>query len=285
MLDLIKDLKLNKSRNDVSIKETSDELNITFNNDEELNILIDWSSLDKKDTYVFNFNSDKKVSIIEIDSSNSKVIYNLNDYANVNHSIACLNKGNVSNYEVNLENGAFYEGALADFSCGNKSFKVNCSLNKPEGKVLWHLSSLATLDDKKDFDISINHYAKHTFAKMENYGVCENDASMNFLGISKIHKGAKTSATHQSAKIMVFDPNCKAKASPSLCIDENDVEASHAAVVGQINEEHIFYLTSRGIKEEEAKKLITLGYLNPILGYFNDEEILSKIKDSIDRRF
>lgn len=282
MLNLV---NLKDSRNDVTFKNTSDELIVDFNNNEELNILINWSKLETKKTYIFNFSSLKKVSITEIGNAQGKVIYNLNDYAYVNHSIACLEEGNTSNYEINLETGAYYQGALADFSYGAKSFKVNCSLNKPEGKVMWHLSSLATLNDKKDFDVSINHYAPHTYAKMENYGVVENDASMNFLGISKIHKGAKTSSTHQSAKIMVFDPNCKAKASPSLCIDENDVEASHAAVVGQINEDHIFYLTSRGIKEEEAKKLITLGYLNPIMGYFNDEEILAKIKDSIDRRF
>lgn len=285
MLDLIQDLKLNKTRNDVIFQETSSQLVVNFKNEEELNILIDWSKVETKEEYVFNFSSVKKVSIIEIGNPNGKVVYNIMDYALVSHSLASLEEGNVSNYEVNLETGAYYEGALADFSIGNKSFKVICNLNKVESKVMWHLSSLATLNDKKDFDISINHYAPHTYAKMENYGVVENDASMNFLGISKIHKGAKTSATHQSAKIMVFDANCKAKASPSLCIDENDVEASHAAVVGQINEDHIFYLTSRGIKEEEAKKLITLGYLNPILGYFNNEEILNKIKDSIDRRF
>lgn len=284
MLDLVKDLK-NSSRNDVSFVVTENEEIITFNNDEDLFVLVDYKELEQKENYVFNFVSKHKVSIIEINNSSSKVTFNLSEYSFVNHSIAFLDEGDSSNYEVNLSLGATYEGALADFSYGNENVKVTCNLNERDSKVLWHLSSLATLDDKKEFDISINHYAPHTYAKMENYGVNENRASMNFLGVSKIHKGAKASATHQSAKIMVFDADCKAKASPSLCIDENDVEASHAAVVGQINEDHIFYLTSRGIKEEEAKKLITLGYLNPILNYFNDEQILSSIKETIDRRF
>ncbi len=284
MLDLVKDLK-NSSRNDVRFDFNEKEEIITFSNKEDLFILVDYSKMEQKENYVFNFASKNKVSIIEINSSSCKVTFNLAEYSCLNHSIAFLEEGKNVTYEINLSSGANYEGALADFSYGNENVKVTCSLNGRDSKALWHLSSLATNDDKKEFDISINHYAPHTYAKMENYGVNENRASMNFLGVSKIHKGAKTSATHQSAKIMVFDEECKAKASPSLCIDENDVEASHAAVVGQINEDHIFYLTSRGIKEEEAKKLITLGYLNPILNYFNDEQILSSIKETIDRRF
>ena len=53
---------------------------------------------------------------------------------------------------------------------------------------------------------------------------------------------------------MVFDNECVAIAKPILKIDENDIEANHAAVVGKINDEHLFYLTSRGISETEAKE-------------------------------
>ena len=69
-----------------------------------------------------------------------------------------------------------------------------------------------------------------------------------------------------------------------MCIDENDVEASHAAVVGKINEEHIFYLCSRGLGEEEAKRLITLGYLNPIIAYFDDQRIKEDIANAIIKK-
>ena len=60
--------------------------------------------------------------------------------------------------------------------------------------------------------------------------------------------------------------------------------ASHGAVVGKINDEHMFYLTSRGLSEETAKELITLGYLNPILDGFKDESIKEHISSLIERR-
>ena len=69
-----------------------------------------------------------------------------------------------------------------------------------------------------------------------------------------------------------------------LKIDENDIEASHAAVVGKINDEHLFYLTSRGISETEAKELITFGYLKPILLGFKEEQVKEHISSLIEGR-
>ena len=260
---------------------------ITFNvqtsNDEIIKIEWDKCTYDK---VTINFKGTGLVTLLELgDPDDILIEYNLDDYSRVNHSMASFGSNKIVNYQINLGEYSEYRGALADFSYSKKQFNFVCNLNKVYAKANWNLASLATEQDNKTFYVSFYHHARHTYAKMENYGVCENEASLNFFGTSSIERGAKTSATHQSAKIMVFDEKCKAKASPILCIDENDVEASHAAVVGQINEDHIFYLTSRGIPEDEAKKLITLGYLNPILNFFDDEETLNEIKNSIERRF
>ena len=56
-------------------------------------------------------------------------------------------------------------------------------------------------------------------------------------------KRALDSTMNKNAKIMVFDKACNAIAKPILKIDENDIAANHAAVVGKVNDEHLFYLT------------------------------------------
>ena len=233
-----------------------------------------------------NIKGSGQVSILET-CENNVIDYEINIFENakVHHSIAFFKDNNEAKYAVNMEKNPEYQGALADFSKGNNTLDFVCNLNGEYSKSNWNLACLACENDVKKMSVSFFHNAKHTYAKMENYGVCEDEGSIEFLGTSSINKGAKSSATHQNAKIMVFDPKCKAKANPVLCIDENDVEASHAAVVGQINEDHIFYLTSRGIEEETAKKLITLGYLNPILRFFNDESVLERMSENIDGRF
>lgn len=233
---------------------------------------------------IINILEGVKVDIMYNLNSSNHIQFNLEKNAILNLSIASFASNLNNQLEVNLKEASEFYGAFADFSNGKNEFDFVCNLKLNNAKAYWHLASLTKGSDQKNFDISFYHFDKNTYAKMDNYGVCEDQSLLSFLGTSRIFKGAKSSATHQNAKIMVFDKKCNAKASPTLCIDENDVLASHAAVVGQINEDHIFYLTSRGIDEIEAKKLITLGYLMPILDHFKNEEIKQLIKYNIETR-
>ena len=146
------------------------------------------------------------------------------------------------------------------------------------------LASLSANNDDKVINISINHIVGKTYGKVDNYGVCKDNGKLLFAGTSHIFEKASKSKTQQNAKIMVFDEASNAIAKPILKIDENDVEASHAAVVGKINDEHLFYLTSRGLSEADAKQLITFGYLKPILTGFSDENTRDYISSLIERR-
>ena len=149
---------------------------------------------------------------------------------------------------------------------------------------LFRLSSLSKKDNVKVIDVNFTHNSPNTESKMENYGVCRDASSLSFVGTSYIKKGSKQSIANQITKIMVFDRKCNASASPILRIDENDVSASHGASEGKINEDHLFYLMSRGLEEENAKRLITLGYLNPILPLIFDDEVRSEVEKVIIER-
>ena len=137
-------------------------------------------------------------------------------------------------------------------------------------------------DSRKVFDTSVWHMVGHTSGSMSNYGICRDESRLTFTGVSEIKKGAKGSSTRQAAKIIVFDPLCDGKCSPILNIDENDVTASHAAIVGKLNEDHLFYLMSRGLTMDESKRLITLGYLKPIETYFQSLSLKEKIDNAIE---
>ena len=185
---------------------------------------------------------------------------------------------------VNVKGNSKVEAYFADFSSQKVHFSFVGNLLENEATMNWHLSSLSASKDNKTFDISVNHIAPRTYARMDNYGVCKDDGKLVFFGVSTINNGSKGSKTHQNSKIMVFDALSNGIAKPILKIDENDIEASHAAVVGKINDEHLFYLTSRGLTEEAAKQLITFGYLKPIMNGFVEEEIKEEISSLIERR-
>lgn len=244
------------------------------------NILV---ALKSNDCVTLNVDSNANVLITEL-NENSTLNINLKDDASAKVSI--LSKNNVNNVKINanLDKNTEISMYFADFSTGKGKAKIEINLNKEGAVANWHLASLSATSDNKEFDVSIYHNSQLTYGHSDNYGVCKDDAKLVFSGISSIIKGAIKSKTNQNAKIMVFDKNSIAAAKPILKIDENDIEASHAAIVGKINDEHLFYLTSRGLTESEAKQLITFGYLKPIINGFDEDEIKEEITNLIEGR-
>ena len=188
-----------------------------------------------------------------------------------------------SKFTANVGKNARIFVYFADFTVEKNHLNASINLNDEEANCEWHLASLSSQKDDKQIAVSIYHNAPNTHGRIDNYGVCKENSTLVFSGISHIEKGCHQSTSHQNAKIVVFDDNCKAIAKPILKIDENDIEASHAAVVGKISDEHIFYLTSRGLSINEARMLITLGYLKPILKGFN-EKTANEIDELIEGR-
>ncbi len=66
-------------------------------------------------------------------------------------------------------------------------------------------------------------------------------------------------------------------------IDANEVKASHGATMGQVDDEHIFYLMSRGLTREQAETMIVKGFLEPIISNFVDEQLKEKVRGHIER--
>ena len=213
----------------------------------------------------------------------SSVVINVGDNTVLNLAIFAKNPIESSKITANVGENSKIIAYYADFTSEKNHLNVDVNLNKSNANCEWHLASLSSHTDDKEIGVSIYHNHSNTFGKIDNYGVCKENSKLVFSGVSHIIKGCHQSASHQNAKIVVFDDNCKAIARPVLRIDENDIEASHAAVVGKVSDDHIFYLTSRGLNIDEAKLLITMGYLKPILRGF-DPETAIEIEKLIEGR-
>ena len=180
-----------------------------------------------------------------------------------------------------LEKSAGISVVFADFSRNFVKISSQIDLAEEGANCDWHLATLANKIDDKPFDISFKHWVGKTTSNMNNYGVARDESKIVFSGVSHITEGAKKSNAKQNAKIIVFDTNAQGVASPILKIDENEVQASHGAVVGQLNSDHMFYLMSRGLTRDEARTLITLGYLKPVSSEFS-ENVQFKIENAIN---
>lgn len=197
-------------------------------------------------------------------------------------TLKLANFSNLENLKISAKIGkdSTFDVVFADFAQSNITVKSQVNLVEEGASCTWHLATLSNANFKKVFDVSFIHEVGHTTALMDNYGVAKDESNIVFSGISHIKNGAKKANTKQNAKIIVFDKKSNGTASPILKIDENDVQASHGAVVGQLNSDHMFYLMSRGLNKEEARMIITLGYLNPISVKFS-EKIQQRIEQAI----
>lgn len=182
-----------------------------------------------------------------------------------------------------MREGSELQLLMPDFKSGKRQVKIKTVLAEKFARVVWKLSSFSVNNDNKKFAISFAHYGPGSFADMYNYGVVLNASTLIFTGDSTIYENVKGAETHQTARIIVFDEGSLAQADPILNIYHNDViAASHAATVGQVNSEHLYYLKSRGLSELEAKQLITKGYLMPILEDISDAGLKKELSNVLE---
>ena len=171
---------------------------------------------------------------------------------------------------VNVHRDALFRGAFVDFTDVSTELDLQVNLLEEGAQCDWHLAVLSHGKANKSFSTSVKHIAPHTQALMSNYGIAREQSHLVFTGTSAIEHGAVKANTRQEAKIIVFDPGANGLASPI------------SAVVGRLNEDHLFYLESRGVSEEDAKRLIALGYLKPIERYYDDPALVEKIDAVIE---
>lgn len=261
------------------IKEKAVTNNVlTLSNNDLINHLFDEKDLSENINKII-LKSDKNINFVVVLRTNSELItYEVAPFTHGKIVFIFENESVHANREIILNEGAEIELIVPDFTAGNRTLNMRTKLIGDRARADWHLSSFSLHTDKKKFVISFAHFGHDSYADMHNYGVVLDQSTLIFTGDSTIYEKVKGAETHQTARIIVFDEGSVAQADPILNIYHNDViAASHAATVGRVNAEHLYYLNSRGLTELEAKQLITKGYLMPILDYIDDDGLKSQL--------
>lgn len=144
------------------------------------------------------------------------------------------------------------------------SHDINLQLNKEGSNLEWLGIIDAKIPGEYNLNLVMTHFVPNTFGRVMVKGVASNGAKVKVKGLIKINKEAQNTDSFLSMKILLLDKLSGATAEPELEIEANRVKASHAASVGKIDEEQLFYLKSRGIDENEAKNIIVNGFLSDI---------------------
>ncbi|MBI2547065.1 MAG: Fe-S cluster assembly protein SufB [Candidatus Aenigmarchaeota archaeon] len=106
------------------------------------------------------------------------------------------------------------------------------------------------------------HLAPNTSSTLVNKSVSKDGGRTNFRGLVKVMKGAVNVKSHTRCDALILDEESNSGTIPQLEIDENQVNVGHEATVGKIGEDQLFYLTSRGLSEQEAVAMIVNGFFD-----------------------
>lgn len=136
----------------------------------------------------------------------------------------------------------------------------------------------------QDYTAKSYHHAPHTTSDMVARGVMKDRSRSVFTGLTQIEKGAKGTDGRQREQTLMLSDEARADAIPSLLIDERDVYAAHAASAGPVDRAALFYLTSRGLTEEEAERMIVHGFLAPVIDSIPVQELRSEVWDAVERK-
>ncbi len=143
------------------------------------------------------------------------------------------------------------------------------------------------LDKKEHLDITsrLEHNCPRTTSRVLVKGALRDRARAVFQGNVRIERNAQETDSFLSDHVMLLNPGARADSVPGLEIEANQVRASHSASIGQIDEEQVFYLMSRGLDESEAKKTIVSGFLSPAIDAIPHDEVRERIWKSFESKW
>ena len=116
-----------------------------------------------------------------------------------------------------------------------------------------------------DFETNLLHNSPDSTGSTQARGVLKGESQTIFKGMIKIVNAAKNSRSYLAHHAMILERAAKSDGIPGLEIDNNEVKATHSASVAQIDEEQLFYLMARGLSLDEARKMVVLGFFEPVL--------------------
>ena len=183
--------------------------------------------------------------------------------ASVDWAIGLLNKGNV----------------VADLDADLKGNGSHANL-----KVV----GLSAGRQVQGVDTRVTNYGNNSVGHILQHGVILESGTLTFNGIGHIIRGAKGADAQQESRVLMLSDKARSDANPILLIDENEVTAGHAASIGQVDPEDMYYLMSRGLDRATAERLVIRGFLGAVITEIPVKEVrdqmIDVIEDSLSKR-
>jgi len=135
-----------------------------------------------------------------------------------------------------------------------------------------------------DNHTAVYHSKPHCNSNELYKGIIGGKAHAVFNGKIFVEKDAQKTNAYQSNKNILLSNDAVINAKPQLEIFADDVKCTHGATTGQMDDEALFYLRSRGINEDDAKALLNLAFANDILNNISLPEFSAYVSSLVEAK-
>ena len=180
------------------------------------------------------------------------------DYYQSNRFSAAQNHQAVRAYQAQHSVLNMY---LALFDEHDLTTDFYANLDGQGGEAEIKMVTIASGQQVQDVQTQILNHGPHTVGNIVQNGVAKDKAVLNFHAVGKTERGAYAANSQQ-----------------------NDVNAGHAASIGKVDADDLYYLESRGLSEHDAQVLLTRGFLLPVLNQFPDQKLRENLVDELAQR-
>ena len=161
---------------------------------------------------------------------------------------------------------------------------VNAVLNGEGAEVTLDGLYVETGDQHVDNHTLIDHAQPHCSSREVYKGILDGKSKGVFNGSVIVRKDAQKTDARQTNKNLLLSGEAEINTKPQLEIFADDVKCSHGATIGQIDQESIFYLRSRGISLESARSILMYAFANEVLDRIKIEHLRSRIGKAVFAR-
>ena len=172
---------------------------------------------------------------------------------------------------------------ISPFDITGELIKNNYFINLKGRNSHCYYNGLNLLNHSNHIDnyIEVNHNNKYTVSHTNHKNILDGKSTGIFYSKATINKKSAYSEAHQKNNNLILSSKSTIHSNPQLMIYNNDVKCSHGSSTGEIDNEALFYLRSRGISLQKAKKILLHAFLNEILDTIGNESVKNNIQNEV----
>jgi Fe-S cluster assembly protein SufD len=234
-----------------------------------------------------------KATIVETYSSQAKSFTNaavqivVEDNANLTHYRVQKDAAEAFNYgvtEVKLGRGSRYDSTNINLGGAISRHDIELKFTAPGGEAFVDGLYMLSGEQHSDTHSIIDHTVPNCTSHQTYKGVLNDKSRGVFNGKVFVRENAHGTDAQQSNKNLLLSNDARVDTKPQLEIFNDDVKCSHGATVGQLEEEELFYLLTRGLPETLARNLLTYGFAEEIINKIGIETIKEELDKAVLNR-